>query len=256
MNVRKTVVLLSTVAVICAGCQSFSKNQLEEERISAMQELKRLALGCYLYAEDNEGLLPGAMADLKPYVEESFDPDAYELLVSGKLKDVERPEETVLIRRKKLLPDGQYAVAFADGHAEVIFGDGRGGARLPAGTGTSAHYAGRRKAGEHAVIAEDWGTLCWLASKKIGNAEGLVLGRATIKTGKTNPRHRHPKAEEVLYLLKGSIEHTLGDRAIVMHAGDTITIPPGVYHNASCISEEDADMIIVYSEGVRGFELE
>ncbi len=113
-----------------------------------------------------------------------------------------------------------------------------------------------RKAEQHAVITEDWGSLSWLAGKKIGNAEGLVLGRAKIKPGKTNPRHRHPKAEEVLYLLKGSIKHTLGDRTIIMNAGDTITIAPGVFHNASCISEEEADAIIVYSEGVRGFELE
>lgn len=113
-----------------------------------------------------------------------------------------------------------------------------------------------RKAEQHAVITEDWGSLSWLASKKIGNAEGLVLGRAKIKPGKTNPRHRHPKAEEVLYVLKGSIKHTLGERTIVMNAGDTITIAPGVFHNASCISEEEADTIIVYSEGVRGFELE
>jgi quercetin dioxygenase-like cupin family protein len=48
----------------------------------------------------------------------------------------------------------------------------------------------------------------------------------------------------------------LGDKTIVMNAGDTITIAPGVFHNASCISEEEADMIVVYSEGVRGFELE
>ena len=120
----------------------------------------------------------------------------------------------------------------------------------------SERNAELRKAHQHAVITEDWGSLSWLAGKNIGNAEGLVLGRAKIKSGMTNPRHRHPKAEEVLYLLKGSIKHTLDDRTIIMNAGDTITIAPGVFHNASCISEEDADMIIVYSEGIRGFELE
>jgi prepilin-type processing-associated H-X9-DG protein len=252
VNVRKIVVSLLAVVLICAGCQSLSQSQVEKERVLAMQELKHLALGCHLYAEDNEGSLPGAMADLKAYVAGPFDPDAYELLVSGKLEDVEDPARTILIRRKEPLPDGRYAVAFVDGHAEIVSGDRR--SNTVPGAPESDHVL--RKAEQHAVISEDWGTLCWLASRKIGNAEGLVLGRATIKAGQTNPRHRHPKAEEVLYLLKGSIEHTLGDRAIVMHAGDTITIAPGVFHNASCISEADADMIIVYSEGVRGFELE
>ena len=113
-----------------------------------------------------------------------------------------------------------------------------------------------RRADQHKVISEDWGTLSWMASKAIGNAEGLTVGRATIKAGQTNPRHRHPKAEEVLYLLKGQINHSLGDKTITMSAGDVITIAPGVYHNATCISKEDAEMVVVYSEGTRGFELE
>ncbi|HUV64275.1 MAG TPA: ThuA domain-containing protein [Sedimentisphaerales bacterium] len=109
---------------------------------------------------------------------------------------------------------------------------------------------------EQTVINEDWGSLTWLAGKNIGNAEGLVLGRVTIKAGKSNPRHRHPNCEEVLYLLKGRLEHTLGDQTFTLSAGDTITVGPGVFHNATCIGNEDADMIVVYSEGIRGFEPE
>ena len=113
-----------------------------------------------------------------------------------------------------------------------------------------------RRADRHTVITEDWGTLSWLASRQIGNAEGLTLGRVTIKAGHSNPRHRHPKSEEVLYLLKGRLSHTLGDETVTMSAGDVITVAPGVFHNAACIGTEDAEMIVVYSQGTRGFELE
>ncbi len=113
-----------------------------------------------------------------------------------------------------------------------------------------------RRARQHKIIPEDWGSLMWVASKPLGNAEGLTVGRAIIKPGKTNPRHRHPKSEEVLYLLKGRINHTLGDKTITMSAGDVITVAPGVFHNASCIGSEDAEMVVVYSRGTRGFELE
>jgi prepilin-type processing-associated H-X9-DG protein len=244
MNACRIVTSVVTVALLFAGCQSSSQSRIDENA-SAMQALKHLALGCHMYAQDNDGLLPRAMADLKPYIDVPFDPDAYELAVSGKLEDVERPGETVLIRQRRLLGNGRRAVAFVDGHAAIV------SAEMGAGL-----HAALREAKEQSVITEDWGSLTWLASQQIGNVEGLVLGRARIKAGKTNPRHRHPRSEEVLYLLRGSIAHTLGDRTIVMHAGDTITIAPGVFHNASCISDEDADMIIVYSEGVRGFELE
>ena len=113
-----------------------------------------------------------------------------------------------------------------------------------------------RKNAEQAVISEDWGSLVWLASKQIGNAQGLTLGRVTIKAGHSNPRHRHPKCEEVLYLLRGRLAHTVGDETFIISAGDTISIASGAFHNATCIGETDADMIIVYSEGIRGFELE
>ena len=113
-----------------------------------------------------------------------------------------------------------------------------------------------RRAHQHEVISEDWGTLSWVASKPLGNAEGLTVGRVTIKAGQTNPRHRHPKSEEVLLLLKGRIRHSLGDKMVTMKAGDVITIAPGAFHNATCIGDEDAEMVVVYSEGTRGFELE
>jgi type 1 glutamine amidotransferase len=113
-----------------------------------------------------------------------------------------------------------------------------------------------RARAEQQDIHEDWGHLTWLAGTKYGNADGLVLGRVTLKAGKFNPRHRHPKCEEVLYMLKGSIVHSLGNQTYTLSAGDTITIPAGVFHDAKCISEEDADMIVAYSEGVRLFELE
>ncbi len=113
-----------------------------------------------------------------------------------------------------------------------------------------------RTRGEQQDIGEDWGHLTWLAGTNYGNADGLVLGRVTIKAGKFNPRHRHPRCEEVLYMLKGTIVHSLGNESYTLSAGDTITIPAGVFHDAKCIGNEDADMIVVYSEGIRLFEKE
>ena len=109
---------------------------------------------------------------------------------------------------------------------------------------------------EQQDIHEDWGSLTWLAGTKYGNADGLVLGRVVLKAGMSNPRHRHPKCEEVLYMLKGQIVHSLGNETFTLSAGDTITIPAGVFHDAKCISDEDADTIVAYSEGVRQFEKE
>ena len=105
-------------------------------------------------------------------------------------------------------------------------------------------------------IVEDWGSLNWLASQKLGNAEGVTIGRVVIKKGCCNPRHIHNNCEEVLYLLAGKLEHTMGDKKVILNAGDTLTVAAGVPHNAVSIGEVDADMIVAYSSGVRDFVLE
>jgi mannose-6-phosphate isomerase-like protein (cupin superfamily) len=103
---------------------------------------------------------------------------------------------------------------------------------------------------------EDWGSLTWLASQQIGNADGLTLGFVVIKRGEANPRHAHFTCEEALYLLRGRLEHSIGDRKVIVEAKDTLTVPAGVFHNAVNIGEEDAEMIVVYSSGTRDFVLE
>ena len=103
---------------------------------------------------------------------------------------------------------------------------------------------------------EDWGSLQWLASERIGNTSGLTLGRVVIKKGQSNPRHAHFNCEEILYLLSGKLEHTLGNERMLMEAGDTIAVPAGEYHHAINVGEEDADMIVAYSSANRDFVLE
>ncbi len=96
------------------------KKSLANDTQVAMQALKQLALGCIMYSQDNDGMLPATQAALKPYVSMSYDPEAYELVASGKWGDIRQPARSPLIRQRALLPDGRRAVAFADGHVEVI----------------------------------------------------------------------------------------------------------------------------------------
>ena len=105
-------------------------------------------------------------------------------------------------------------------------------------------------------VTEDWGSLNWLASKAIGNAEGVTVGRVIIVPGQSNPRHSHSTCEEVLYLLSGKLEHWIGDTSVVLEAGDTLTVPAHVSHYAVNIGPEDADMIVAYSSGQRDFRIE
>jgi quercetin dioxygenase-like cupin family protein len=104
-------------------------------------------------------------------------------------------------------------------------------------------------------IDEEWGSLRWLASRELTRTE-LTVGRVTIKAGTSNPRHSHPNCDEVLYLLGGRLEHSVGDDSLVLEAGDTLVVPAGVNHNARNVGEEDADMMVAYTSGERQFRAE
>ncbi len=114
----------------------------------------------------------------------------------------------------------------------------------------------RSQSSEASTIQEAWGTLTWLASQALGNAEGVTLGRVIIKPGETNPKHYHHNGEEVLYLLHGKLKHWIGDEWVILEAGDTLTIPANHTHYAVNVGDGPADMIVAYSTGDRDFQLD
>ncbi len=107
-------------------------------------------------------------------------------------------------------------------------------------------------AGEYLTF--DWGRINWTVARSLGNSDTLTFGLVTIKAGQANPRHRHPNCDEILHVISGRIEHSLGDERFVMNAGDTISIPTGLWHNAKAIGAEDAQMVICFSSADRETE--
>lgn len=114
----------------------------------------------------------------------------------------------------------------------------------------SADEAGKSR------VNEDWGSLTWLASKALTDCEGLTVGRVVIRKGQQNPRHSHANCREVLYLLSGHLEHEVGGEWVSLAPGDTLVVDAGVAHHARSTGEVDADMIVIYDSGERGFRKE
>ncbi len=113
-----------------------------------------------------------------------------------------------------------------------------------------------RNEAEASQITEAWGTLCWTANRQLAGLEGLTLGRVTLNPGHCNPRHSHPNCDEVLYVLSGTLEHSVREQVMTLKAGDTLVIPSGVPHQARNLGSEVADTIVAYSTGQREFKLE
>ncbi len=105
---------------------------------------------------------------------------------------------------------------------------------------------------DYRVITEKWGQLTWFVSAAQGNCTSMTVGQAIIKPGMGNPRHMHPNCDEVLHVIQGTVLHSLEDgKQVKLSAGDTITIPMGIAHNAKNIGTEDAVMIISFSSANR-----
>jgi quercetin dioxygenase-like cupin family protein len=67
-----------------------------------------------------------------------------------------------------------------------------------------------------------------------------------IEPGRKNPRHHHPNSDEVLYLLEGELEHSLGNEVHHLEPGMAIHIPQGVDHDAYNGGRVTARMLVAY----------
>ena len=101
-----------------------------------------------------------------------------------------------------------------------------------------------------------WGGIVWTASGPLGNSRTMSFGRVTIRAGQGNPRHRHPNCDEILHVISGQIEHTLGEEPCTMGPGDTISIPQGVWHQARALAGADAVLVICFSSADRMTEVD
>lgn len=111
------------------------------------------------------------------------------------------------------------------------------------------------KNGQTVTETFNWGHLRWFTGGQIGNSQTTAFGECLLKPGCENPRHFHPNCEEILQVVKGKIEHSLGDEVFVMEAGDTIVIPANVVHNARNTGPDEARLLIIFSTPERQMQL-
>lgn len=60
-------------------------------------------------------------------------------------------------------------------------------------------------------------------------------------------RHYHKIMTEVFYVLEGEVELIFDDETIVARPGDTVTVPPNVWHAARC--EKGGKMLTIFKNG-------
>jgi quercetin dioxygenase-like cupin family protein len=114
-----------------------------------------------------------------------------------------------------------------------------------------AEHYGLIRPESYEVETTEFGRLVWMVSKRLDNSDTMTVGQCHITPGRANPRHYHPNCDEILHVLQGEIEHTLGDEVFRMAAGDTVSIPAHTYHNARNVGTVDAVLQIAFSAADR-----
>lgn len=104
---------------------------------------------------------------------------------------------------------------------------------------------------EHRVEPQSWGNLLWGTSRELGNSETLTVGWCLIEEGEANGLHYHPNCDEVLVVVEGRVRHSWNGQQAEMSAGDLISIPAGVVHNAENVGSGQARLLICFSSADR-----
>ena len=111
----------------------------------------------------------------------------------------------------------------------------------------------RRNVGA-AAEATDFGRVHWVVRDGDPPGAEQTVGLATFDVGKGNVEHIHPNCEEVIYVLAGEVEHTLGDQSTRLSAGDLIVVPRGMPHRLTNIGSSAARACVIFSSPDRQFQ--
>ena len=96
----------------------------------------------------------------------------------------------------------------------------------------------------------DWGTIKWLVTPHLDGPVGLTTGEVIIYPGQGHDPHSHPGEEEVLYVVSGEGEQTVGDGpAFPIREGDALHIPRDTVHSTYNTTWRPLRLLVVYTPG-------
>ena len=102
----------------------------------------------------------------------------------------------------------------------------------------------RKGEGENYNYSQDH---CFVKFSSRTNKGELCFVEDRLKPGFYLGRHHHKIMTEVFYILEGEVELIFDDETLICQAGDTITVPPNVWHAARC--EKGGKMLTIFKNG-------
>lgn len=103
----------------------------------------------------------------------------------------------------------------------------------------------------------EWGSLAWFSSPVASNAKDLVVIEVTLSPGGGHNFHKHPKQEELIYVIEGEIEQWVDREKRMLRSGDSAFMGADVVHASFNISGRNAKLLAILGPcvGSEGYEL-
>ncbi len=98
-----------------------------------------------------------------------------------------------------------------------------------------------------------WGSVQWAVREGDPPGAEQTFAVAVFDAGEGNVEHTHPNCEEIVYVVEGEIDHTLGEQRTRLGPGDLIVVPRGVPHRLINDGQSPARTVIVFSSPDRQF---
>lgn len=96
----------------------------------------------------------------------------------------------------------------------------------------------------------DWGSMKWFVTPYAIEGASSSLGEVIVNPGKGHARHRHPGADEVIYVISGEATQTVGDgEPFTIKEGDAVHIPRDVWHSTFNETWRPLRLIVTYTPG-------
>lgn len=104
----------------------------------------------------------------------------------------------------------------------------------------------------------DWGALGWASRPEDTGSKNLVVIEVTLAPGQGHNFHKHPRQEEIIYMIEGTVEQWILEKKRKISQGDVAFIPQDTVHASFNDTDNDVKLLAILSPAVgeAGYELE
>jgi quercetin dioxygenase-like cupin family protein len=90
-----------------------------------------------------------------------------------------------------------------------------------------------------------WGEMAWMSRPSTTGAKDLTVIEVTLLPGEGHNFHKHPRQEEVIYVIDGQVEQWLEQEKRVLSNGDSVFIGANVVHASFNIGASPAKLLAI-----------